>query len=121
MCDQVCGQKNFMVKKASLYSDRSRKTFTKNWTSSSLNQFLKTFNSKNYFSISLLRMYQAFLSPFLGGRCRYYPSCSNYSIEAYQKHNFFMASFLTLRRLSSCHPLSQNKNYYDPVPLKGVS
>jgi len=78
---------------------------------------------KNFkLSIFLIRTYQIFFSPYLGGRCRYYPSCSNYAIESFKKYNLFTAAKLTVFRLCSCHPLSKNKNYYDPVPhgLKGL-
>ncbi|MGZ3690329.1 MAG: membrane protein insertion efficiency factor YidD [Pseudobdellovibrio sp.] len=60
--------------------------------------------------------YQATFSYFLGGNCRYYPSCSHYAVESYSKHNFFYATYLTLKRLLSCHPFSK-KAFYDPVPL----
>lgn len=46
--------------------------------------------------------------------CRYHPSCSTYSREAYQKHNFFYASLLSVWRILRCNPLS--KGGYDPVP-----
>lgn len=46
--------------------------------------------------------------------CRYHPSCSTYSRQAYQKHNFFYASILSVWRILRCNPLS--KGGYDPVP-----
>ena len=46
--------------------------------------------------------------------CRYHPTCSNYAKEAYQTHNFFYASFLSVWRILRCNPLS--KGGYDPVP-----
>lgn len=49
------------------------------------------------------------------GRCRYNPTCSQYAIEAYQKFNFFYATFLALKRILKCNPLF--KGGYDPVPL----
>jgi uncharacterized protein len=51
-----------------------------------------------------LRCYQAAISPFLGNCCRFYPSCSNYSLEAIEKHGLFKGSWLTLKRLVKCHP-----------------
>ena len=48
-------------------------------------------------------------------KCRYYPSCSNYAKECYQKFNFVKSSFLTAKRLLKCNPLF--KGGYDPVPL----
>ena len=47
--------------------------------------------------------------------CRYYPTCSNYAIEAYEKFNFFYATFLTIKRILKCNPLFRPG--YDPVPL----
>ena len=46
--------------------------------------------------------------------CRYSPTCSSYGLEAYQKFNFFYASFLTISRILRCNPLFKPK--YDPVP-----
>lgn len=46
--------------------------------------------------------------------CRYHPSCSSYSKEAFQLHNFFYASILSVWRILRCNPLS--KGGYDPVP-----
>lgn len=64
----------------------------------------------------MILFYQATFSYFLGGNCRYYPSCSHYAHEAFQKHNMFYAFWLTLKRLGSCHPFSK-KAFFDPVPL----
>jgi putative membrane protein insertion efficiency factor len=55
--------------------------------------------------ILLVRAYQIFLSPFFGGRCRFYPSCSAYACECLQVHGAARGSFLALRRLGKCHPL----------------
>lgn len=52
----------------------------------------------------LIRIYQLTLSPLLGPRCRFYPSCSNYALRALQVHGLFKGSWLTLRRLARCHP-----------------
>jgi putative membrane protein insertion efficiency factor len=55
------------------------------------------------------------LSPFLpANTCRFYPTCSSYSLEAFQKYNFFKASWLSIKRISHCHPL--NDGGYDPLP-----
>jgi len=53
----------------------------------------------------LVRAYQIFLSPFFGGHCRFYPSCSAYARESLQVHGAARGSWLALRRLSKCHPL----------------
>jgi uncharacterized protein len=52
----------------------------------------------------LLRAYQAAISPFLGDCCRFYPSCSNYSLAAIEKHGLLKGCWMTLRRLVKCHP-----------------
>ena len=64
--------------------------------------------------IKLVRIYQLFISPLLGPRCRFYPSCSNYTIEAIQIHGVFKGSWLAVKRISRCHPA--NPGGLDPVP-----
>jgi len=54
------------------------------------------------------------ISPLLGPRCRFYPSCSCYAIDAISKRGILVGLFLALRRLLRCHPLSPGG--YDPVP-----
>jgi uncharacterized protein len=71
--------------------------------------------------ITLVRSYQAFLSPFLGGACRFHPSCSEYAIAAIRLHGPRRGAWLAARRLVRCQPL--NTGGYDPVidPLEGSS
>lgn len=64
--------------------------------------------------LSLIRAYQRFLSPLLGPRCRFYPSCSHYAAEALQTHGVVKGGWLAARRLCRCHPL--NPGGLDPVP-----
>lgn len=64
--------------------------------------------------ILLIRAYQVTLGPFLGGQCRFHPTCSRYAVEAYQTHGPIRGSWLTIRRLVRCHPFSRGG--YDPVP-----
>ena len=52
----------------------------------------------------------------LGSNCRFYPSCSSYSIEALERHGVLIGSYLTLKRLLKCHPFHQGG--IDPVPEK---
>lgn len=61
-----------------------------------------------------IRAYQWLISPLLGPRCRFYPSCSNYAIEALRIHGPSRGSWLALRRIVRCHPL--NPGGFDPVP-----
>jgi putative membrane protein insertion efficiency factor len=62
----------------------------------------------------LIRGYQLLVSPLLGPRCRFYPSCSQYALEAVQRHGTLRGSLLALRRLARCHPW--HPGGYDPVP-----
>lgn len=63
---------------------------------------------------ALIRAYQLLLSPFLGGACRYYPSCSHYAMEALARHGAGRGGWLALRRLARCHPFGGHG--FDPVP-----
>lgn len=62
----------------------------------------------------LVRGYQLFISPLLPPACRYTPSCSQYALEALERHGAWRGSYLTLRRLLRCHPFRAGG--YDPVP-----
>ena len=64
--------------------------------------------------IALIRAYQLTLSPFLGGSCRFLPSCSAYAREAIETHGAWRGSLLAARRLSKCHPFGASG--LDPVP-----
>ena len=64
--------------------------------------------------IWLVRAYQYVLSPMLGNRCRFYPSCSHYAVEALQVHGALRGSWLALKRISRCHPF--HPGGVDPVP-----
>ena len=66
--------------------------------------------------ISLLRLYRAVISPLLGPRCRFYPSCSQYAIEALRLHGPLHGGYLAARRVCRCHPL--NEGGFDPVPTR---
>ena len=62
----------------------------------------------------LIRSYQYTISPVLGPKCRYLPTCSNYALEAIYKHGVLKGGLLTLKRISRCHPWG--KSGHDPVP-----
>jgi uncharacterized protein len=64
--------------------------------------------------IGLVRGYRLLLSPWLGGACRFTPTCSVYSIEALQKHGAAGGTYLTLARIGRCNPWC--KGGHDPVP-----
>ena len=66
--------------------------------------------------VTLIKMYRSLLSPQLPfNNCRFYPTCSQYAIEAVEKHGAPRGLWLAANRILSCHPLSK-KHGYDPVP-----
>lgn len=67
------------------------------------------------FLILILRSYQLFISPWFLPSCRFYPSCSQYAVEAYKKKKVTEASLLVIKRVSKCHPFGGHG--YDPVPF----
>jgi hypothetical protein len=64
--------------------------------------------------IVLIKAYQYTVSPLLGPRCKYYPSCSNYAVEALREHGVIRGMGLASWRLLRCNPFSNGG--YDPVP-----
>lgn len=71
--------------------------------------------SLNTWAIRLIEKYQKNKEIIGSGRCKHYPSCSNYAIGCYKKFNFIKASFLMVYRIIRCNPLT--RKMYDPVPL----
>lgn len=66
-------------------------------------------------AVLLIKLYQLTLSPFLGGgKCRFYPNCSQYVLESVDKHGFIYGVVLGVSRICRCAPWS--KGGYDPVP-----
>jgi putative membrane protein insertion efficiency factor len=66
-------------------------------------------------ALGALRFYKAYLSLFVGGSCRFEPTCSIYAYEAIERFGVACGSWLALKRLLRCHPLS-GRFGYDPVP-----
>jgi uncharacterized protein len=66
--------------------------------------------------VGLIRLYRLLLSGFLGGQCRFYPSCSHYGEEAVRVHGAIKGSFLTAWRIARCGPFTRGG--VDPVPLR---
>ncbi|MGB1441104.1 MAG: membrane protein insertion efficiency factor YidD [Candidatus Puniceispirillaceae bacterium] len=64
--------------------------------------------------IGVITLYRLFVSPLLGTNCRFQPSCSAYGIEAITRHGALKGGWLTVRRISKCHPWGASG--YDPVP-----
>jgi uncharacterized protein len=65
-------------------------------------------------AVFLIRLYQWTLSPLLGARCRFYPSCSQYALVAITRFGVLRGGWLGARRLSRCHPWHEGG--FDPVP-----
>lgn len=65
-----------------------------------------------------IRGYQKFISPFLPPSCRFYPSCSQYALEAFARFGLLHGTRLTLLRLLKCQPL--HSGGFDPVPEKAT-
>ncbi len=66
--------------------------------------------------LALLRAYQYLLSPWIGGSCRFWPTCSEYSREAIEAHGAARGSYMTIARLARCHPYGAGG--VDPVPAR---
>jgi putative membrane protein insertion efficiency factor len=64
--------------------------------------------------LSLLRLYRLLISPLLGQRCRFHPSCSEYASGCIHKHGLLRGGYLAVRRVLRCHPF--NPGGVDPVP-----
>lgn len=66
-------------------------------------------------AILIVKLYQKTISKYIfpGKNCRFYPTCSQYSIEAYKKHGFIKGTFLTIKRILRCNPFSEGG--YDPL------
>ena len=64
--------------------------------------------------IRAIRGYQLAISPLLPASCRYFPSCSAYAIEAFERHGSIKGMRLTIGRILRCHPFRPGG--YDPVP-----
>lgn len=66
--------------------------------------------------MGIIRFYQKFISPMTPPTCRFYPTCSHYGLEAFQKHGAFKGFWLTCKRILKCHPF--HPGGFDPVPDK---
>jgi len=67
--------------------------------------------------IGLIKGYKLIISPYLGPSCRYLPTCSEYSIEALKTYGLLKGSFMSLKRILSCHPIKflGGGEGFDPV------
>lgn len=67
-------------------------------------------------AISFVLFYRKYISPLTKPSCIYVPTCSAYALEAYRRFGFWKGTYLSVRRVLSCHPF--HKGGYDPVPDK---
>lgn len=65
------------------------------------------------FVIYLIKLYQKLISPAFPSRCRFYPTCSEYAVQALEKYGFFKGIWLALKRVLKCHPF--HPGGYDPL------
>ena len=66
-----------------------------------------------YFTTLLIKAYKLLISPLLPNSCRFYPSCSEYALDALNKYGFVKGLWLTIKRIGRCHPFCDGG--YDPV------
>ena len=64
--------------------------------------------------ILLIKIYQYGISPLIGPKCRFTPTCSHYGLQAFRKYGIWKGFFLTVKRISKCHPWGGSG--YDPLP-----
>ncbi|GAB4112948.1 MAG: membrane protein insertion efficiency factor YidD [Spirochaetota bacterium] len=64
--------------------------------------------------VVLIKLYKLVISPVLPNACRFYPTCSQYAIEALTRYGLFKGGFLSIKRILRCHPFCDGG--YDPVP-----
>jgi|TARA_B100001063_G_scaffold245050_1_gene279539 putative membrane protein insertion efficiency factor len=69
-----------------------------------------------YILIKFILGYKFLISPLLGHSCRYFPTCSDYSVEALKEFGFFKGIYLSVKRILSCHPW--NEGGFDPIKKK---
>ena len=73
-------------------------------------------NAISYLLIKIIKIYQLFISPYLGNNCRYLPTCSEYSTQSIKEHGVIKGITLSIKRIAKCHPWGGHG--YDPVPKK---
>ena len=77
-------------------------------------------NTFVYLLIKLIKIYKFLISPLFGNSCRYFPTCSEYSIEALKKFGLIKGIYISLKRILSCHPIKflGGGEGFDPVIKK---
>lgn len=69
-----------------------------------------------YIFIAIIKFYQVAISPYFPSSCRFEPTCSQYSVESLKRFGIFKGGWLSIKRISKCHPWHEGG--YDPVPEK---
>ena len=65
--------------------------------------------------IGLIKIYKSLISPLFPNTCRFHPTCSTYSMDAISQYGAFRGMYLSIKRISKCHPF--HKGGFDPVPI----
>lgn len=66
--------------------------------------------------LNIIKIYQKFISPIFPGKCRFYPTCSNYTYQAIEEYGCIKGLYLGIKRILKCHPF--NEGGYDPLHKK---
>ncbi len=72
----------------------------------------------NYIFIILIKFYKLTLSPLFYNSCKFEPTCSSYCLECFEKYNFIIALYRSIKRIIKCNPWSDHGGH-DPVELRG--
>jgi len=75
---------------------------------------MKKFAPK-YLIVYLIRFYRFFISPMFPSCCRFYPTCSSFSLRAVEKYGLLSGGWISIKRLFRCHPFDRHPGY-DPLP-----
>ncbi len=75
-----------------------------------------------FITISIIKIYKLFISPYMGNNCRYLPTCSDYFIDSVNEHGFLKGSSLGVKRILSCHPIKflGGGQGFDPIKKKKI-
>lgn len=65
-------------------------------------------------ALTIISLYRKYITPYTPRSCRFYPTCSKYAYEAFEKYGFLKGLYLSVKRVLKCHPF--HKGGYDPLP-----
>lgn len=101
---------------ATPHSPRSTGCQNPNCPSQSVTDNARKPSLLSYVLLGVVQFYRYFISPLLAPRCRFYPTCSQYALDAIRLHGGIKGGWLAAKRIVRCHPLSEGGE--DPVPAK---